>query len=81
MTLVLDSPFVWPEPMVLAGQESYETYPPFTACAKRAVSIFGMVASPTADTVRWVEGLLAENPNCRVPADTRGLARGVVRPR
>jgi hypothetical protein len=66
MTLVLDSPFVWPEPMVLAGQESYETYPPFTASAKRAVSIFGMVASPTADSVRWVEGLLADNPNCRV---------------
>jgi len=65
MRLSPESPFVWPEPLVLAAQASYEIYPPFTACATRATSIFGIIAAPTADTVHWLESLLAENRDCR----------------
>jgi hypothetical protein len=60
------TPFVWPEPLVSAGQAQYGTTPPFDVAARGALSIFGVVSAIDALAIDWMEGYLADNSETKL---------------
>lgn len=57
--LVPEPPFVWPEPVVTAGQARYESTPPFSRVAQSAVSSLGLVVDLSTAGVEWLRQHLA----------------------
>ena len=85
-------PFIWPEPLVSAGFNTYVTELPFDVAVRSVVSVFGVVSAIDARAVNWMEGFLADrtetqlrlvvsiHPTCRTSeSDLQELLRLVER--
>ena len=59
-------PFIWPEPLVSAGFNTYVTELPFDVAVRSAVSVFGVVSAIDARAVNWMEGFLADRPETQL---------------
>ncbi len=59
-------PFIWPEPLVSAGFNTYVTELPFDVAVRSAVSVFGVVSAIDARAVNWMEGFLVDRPDTQL---------------
>lgn len=64
--IVPQMPFVWPEPRVRSGGDSYETALPFERAARAALSVLGVVSAIDAKAVNWMEGYLADSTETKL---------------
>ena len=60
-TLNPQPPFVWPEPRVLEGTDTYEYQPPFDELGLTASSAFGIVSAITVRGIQVIETWLEKN--------------------
>jgi hypothetical protein len=64
-SLIPESPFVWPEPRVIAGKASYQQDPPYDGLALASHSVFGILSGLTANGIDVIRNWLARNPNLK----------------
>lgn len=59
-------PFIWPEPLVSAGFNTYVTDLPFDVAVRSSIRVFGVVSAIDARAVNWMEGFLADRPETQL---------------